>query len=171
MSERFTRDNAIGKALADWWKGLEEDRASRAILRRAASPTEVVLSAPYQHLYRSLRAMGWNPDDKPWLDDKLATAVGLLVHVKTDSPGLTVPKAMGHNKAGEGSPAVSELRFLRLLDSRDLDGLYGSLRRVLPLMEHKVDVLLLTNDVLFWGDEVRKRWAYAYYERLASASA
>lgn len=170
MSERFTRDNAIGKVLAEWWQGLEDDRASRAILRRATRPTEVALSAPYQRLYRHLRAVGWNPDDKTWLDDKLATAIGLLAHVKEDSPGLKPPKAMSQKKAGEDRPAVSELRFLRLLDSRDLDGLYDGLRRVLPLMERRVDVLAFANDLLNWGDEVKKSWAYAY-EWPARASA
>jgi CRISPR system Cascade subunit CasB len=72
MSERFERDKPIGKALAEWWQGLENDRASRAILRRAAGPTEVALSAPYQRLYRRLQLQGWNPDSKAYLDDRLA---------------------------------------------------------------------------------------------------
>jgi len=37
MSDRFTRDNAFGKILLEWWQKLEDDRASRAILRRARS--------------------------------------------------------------------------------------------------------------------------------------
>ena len=123
MSERFERDKPIGKALAEWWQGLENDRASRAILRRAAGPTEVALSAPYQRLYRRLQLQGWNPDSKAYLDDRLAAAVGLLAHVREDSPGLSPAKSMSQRKAGDDRLAVSELRFLRLLDARDIDGI------------------------------------------------
>ncbi len=162
MSERFERDKPIGKALAEWWQGLENDRASRAILRRAAGPTEVALSAPYQRLYRRLQLQGWNPDSKAYLDDRLAAAVGLLAHVREDSPGLSPAKSMSQRKAGDDRLAVSELRFLRLIDARDIEALYDSLRRVLPLMDGRVDVLALTNDLLQWGEQVKKRWAYAY---------
>lgn len=162
MSEYFTRDNAIGKILVNWCQGLEDDRASRAILRRAASPTEVALSAPYQRLYRELRQAHWNPDGKPYLNDRLAAAVGLLAHVTVDEPGLTPAKAMSDDKGSKDRPPVSELRFLRLLDAPDMPGLYDALRRVLPLMEHKVDVLMFANDILRWNDETRKRWAYDY---------
>lgn len=34
MPDRFSRDNAYGTILLDWWQKLEDDRASRAILRR-----------------------------------------------------------------------------------------------------------------------------------------
>ena len=51
---------------------------------------------------------------------------------------------------------------LRGLDARDIEALYDSLRRVLPLMDGRVDVLALTNDLLQWGEQVKKRWAYAY---------
>lgn len=173
MSEYFSRENAVGKILVEWCKGLDNDRASRAILRRAASPTEVALSAPYQRLFRRLREAHWNPDGKPYLNDRLAAAVGLLAHVRDDIPDLTPAKAMGKKKEGaaEDRPPVSEPRFLRLLDAPDIAGLYDGLRRVLPLMEHKVDVLRLTNDLLSWNDETRKRWAYAYYEWLARSNA
>ena len=39
---------ALGRVLLAWWNGLDDDRGSRAILRRAASPTQVALTAPYQ---------------------------------------------------------------------------------------------------------------------------
>ena len=58
MSDRFSRDNAYGTMLFDWWQKLEDDRASRAILRRAPSVTAVTLSAPYQRLHRRFHAAG-----------------------------------------------------------------------------------------------------------------
>lgn len=161
MSDRFTRDNAIGKILLSWWQGLAEDRASRAVLRRAGDTTAVVLSAPYQHLFRRLSAAGWNEGKAAYLDDRLAAAIGLLVHVEHDGP-LSPAKAMSHKAAGEERPAVSELRFMRLLESDSADSLLTGLRRALPLMEQRIDVIALANDILFWGDRVKKNWAYDY---------
>ncbi len=59
-------------------------------------------------------------------------------------------------------PAFSELRFRRLLDSPSIDEVFIGLRRALPLVAYQANVLELANDVLFWGDGVKKRWAYTY---------
>lgn len=153
---------AIGSVLLAWWKGLEDDRASRAILRRASSPTLVAFTAPYQRLYRRLQAAGWPADARPRDNDRLAAIVGLLAHVKENESRL-VPEAMSQRDEGGDRPQVSELRFLRLLDAPGPDALYSGLRRVLPLMKHRIDVLALANDFLHWGDAVKKRWAYGYH--------
>lgn len=161
MSDRFTRDNAYGTILLDWWQKLEDDRASRAILRRAPTITTVTLSAPYQRLFRRFQAAKWNPDGIASRNDRLAAIVGLLAHVTQDQPGSPA-KAMSHKAPGEDRPLVSELRFTRLLESPDVEVLFSGLRRVLPLMEHRIDIIALANDVLHWGDKVKKDWAYAY---------
>lgn len=161
MSDRFSRDNAFGKILLEWWQKLEDDRASRAILRRAPTVTAVALSPPYQRLFRRFQGAGWNTDNVIWRNDRLAAIVGLLAHVSEDRPGAPA-KAMSHKAPGEDRPLVSELRFTRLLESPDADSLFVGLRRVLPLMEHRVDVIALANDILHWGDKVKKDWAYAY---------
>jgi CRISPR system Cascade subunit CasB len=152
---------AIGNVLLAWWQGLEEDRAARAILRRASSPTLVAFTAPYQRLHRRLQAAGWPVDARPQDNDRLAAIVGLLAHIKENISG-PVPVAMSLCNKGEDRPPVSELRFLRLLDAPDHDALYASLRRVLPLMKHRIDVLALADDLLYWSDDVKKRWAYGY---------
>lgn len=161
MSDRFARENALGKTLLEWWQGLEDDRASRAVLRRASTVTAVALSPPYQRLFRRLQTVGWNADGVASRNDRLAAIVGLLARVREDRPG-PVAKAMSHKTPGEDRPLVSELRFTRLLESPDVDSLYLGLRRVLPLMDHHIDVIALANDVLHWGDKVKKDWAYAY---------
>lgn len=161
MSDRFSRENAFGTILLEWWQKLEDDRASRAILRRAPTITAVTLSAPYQRLFHRFQAARWNPDGSASRDDRLAAIVGLLAHVTQDQPGPPA-KAMSHKAPGDDRPPVSELRFTRLLESPDVDSLFASLRRVLPLMEHRIDVIALADDILFWGDDRKKRWAYAY---------
>lgn len=161
MSDRFSRDNAYGTILLNWWQKLEDDRASRAILRRAPTVTAVALSAPYQRLYRRFQTAGWNADGVSTRDDRLAAIVGLLAHVTQDQPGSPA-EAMSDRPRGEDRPQVSELRFVRLLESPDVESLYLGMRRVLPLMEHRIDIIALANDILHWGDRVKKNWAYTY---------
>lgn len=161
MSIRFNKETAIGKMLFEWWERLDDDRASRAILRRASTITAVSLSPPYQRLYRRLRGAGWADETRAYHNDRLAAVVGLLAHVKQDDE-RSLAKGMSRHDEGGDRPCVSELRFRRLLESPDLDALFIGLRRVLPLMNHGINVLGLANDLVHWGDDVKKRWAYSY---------
>ena len=161
MTDRFTRDNTMGKILLDFWQRLANDRASRAVLRRSPTVTAVTLSPPYQRLFRRFQAAGWNSDNEAWRNDRLAAIVGVLAHVHENQAGPP-GKAMSDRSPDEDRPSVSELRFSRLLESTDIDALFTGLRRVLPLMEHRIDVITLANDILHWGDKVKKDWAYAY---------
>lgn len=164
----------LGKCLLDWWQGLEDDHASRAILRRANSVAAVALKVPYQQLYRRLMNVGWPEASPEYRNDHLAALVGLLAHVRGDVDGkiqkngvISFPEAMSVKKKDTDRPVVSELRFLRLLDSPGLEDLFTGLRRVLPLLAKtadgkSLDVLMLAEDVLSWSDAVKKRWAYSY---------
>lgn len=156
------REHGAGAALLEWWEELEDRRADRAILRRAPDITAVSISAPYQRCYR--RLLGYEPAlEAPPLRDRLAAAVGLLAHVKVDSPDDSVPARLSARAAGDDQPAVSQLRFVRLLESPDIDSLFTGLRRALPLTGHTMNVIALTHDLLFWGDGVKKAWAYGYH--------
>ena len=159
MKRTFEKEYGAGKVLHDWWKGLDGDRASRAILCRAHDITAVTLTAPYQRIYRQLCDAGWSDRRR---DDALATVIGLLAHVKEHDDGTPLATSMGQRVDGRDRPCVSELRFRRLLDAPDVEALFGGLRRALPLMNHRIDVLELANDVVEWGDQVKKNWAYSY---------
>lgn len=149
-----------GKMLHDWWQGLEDDRASRAVLRRGASLNAVALSDAYQRFYRYMLACNaWPEDAAPWQNDKLAAIAGLLAHVKTEST-QRLPIQM--SELNGDKPQVSELRFSSLLKVQTTDDLFVSLRRILPLIDKKSDIYQLANDVYFWGDNTKKQWAYSY---------
>ena len=152
----FAQHEGRGKVLFDWWKGLDEDRASRAVLRRASSPTEVALPPAYQRMCRRRGVLDWTE----WQQDRFAVVVGVLAHIKSHD-ARPPAKAMSQHSAAEDRPPVSELRFMRLLDAPDSEALFSGVRRVLPLMG-SVDVIALANDLMFWGDAVKKRWAYGY---------
>lgn len=150
-----------GKTLLAWWKDLDDNRAARAVLRRASNVTEVTLTPHYQKLYRRLCAVGWDDAGRPYWRDGLAAAVGLLAHVEQDvdnKPAFTMSELV---KGSDRIP-VSPLRFMRLLESPDIEALFTGLRRVLPLMGNRANVLALSNDVVQWGDAVKKQWAYDY---------
>lgn len=154
------------KALVGWWHSVNSDKASgsaradRAVLKRAGSVQAVVVTPAYQRVYAALKkAHGdrWSPDG----EDRIAAIVGLSAHVKKLSD-FSLPKAMSAQPQGTDRNPVSELRFRRLLDSPDIDALFIGLRRVLPLIDYAVRLEALANDVFYWGDSVKKRWAYDY---------
>jgi len=156
----FRPETALGQVLLRWWQGLDNHRGSRAELRRAHDLTAIALTGAYQHLYRALLTAGWPEDDRPetnWRNERLAAIAGLLAQVKRlDDRSLPVALSEGER------PSFSELRFRRLLDSPSIDEVFTGLRRALPLVAYQANVLELANDLLFWGDGVKKRWAYSY---------
>ncbi len=164
----FRPETSLGQALLRWWQGLDNHRGSRAELRRAHDLTAISLTGGYQHLYRTLLAAGWPEEDKPennWRNERLAAIAGLLAQVKKlDDRSLPVAMSVGER------PLFSELRFRRLLDSPSIDEVFTGLRRALPLVAYQANVLELANDVLFWGDGVKKRWAYTYHWPAKSAA-
>jgi CRISPR system Cascade subunit CasB len=152
-------DSALGKGLKEWWTGLENDRASRAMLRRCATLDEIVLSPAYQRFYRYMLARGWPIKAANWQDDKLAAIAGLAACVKVDTD-TNAPYQMSESDGDR--PVVSELRFRAILKIDTTEDLYTALRRVLPLMGHKTSLVQLANDVFWWGDTTKKHWAYSY---------
>ena len=161
MSNDFRKNPRLAAALRGWWSGLDDDRAARAELRRAHDITAVSLTPAYQRAYRRLREAGWDVEGASPLNDRLAAVIGLLAHVKTDGD-QSPAQAMSRDDSGGGRPPVSPLRFQWLLEAPDLDALFIGLRRTLPLVNHQISITALANDILFWGDKVKKNWAYAY---------
>lgn len=145
--------------LQKWWADLKLDVGDRAILRRCATLDEVAMSAPYQRFYRYMLGCGWPDDANETQRDGLAAIAGLMAHVKA-SQGGRLPEAM--SPLGADKPLVSEMRFRALLRIDAVDDLFAGLRRVLPIIGHQANVSMLANDVYWWGDGVKKEWAYGY---------
>jgi CRISPR system Cascade subunit CasB len=150
----------FAKPLFDWWQGLEDnDRASRAVLRRCATLDAVTLSDAYQRFYRYMLARGWPENASEWQRDKLAAIAGLVAHVKKEDT-QRLPIRMSELKGDR--PLVSEMRFRNLLKVETTDDLFTSLRRILPLVDHQADIKRLADDVYGWNDNIKKQWAYSY---------
>lgn len=102
--------------------------------------------------------------EEVYLDEmRLMPILGLLSHVKSHDEERSIAAAMAQSK--NESPIVSELRFQRLLQSRDRKELYPLLLRGIKLLGNNVNVNDLIKSVYFWGDSCKKRWAFDYYRR------
>lgn len=160
---------AVVGAFLHWWERISRDsaggidKADRAVLRRCATPTAVACTGAYQRVYHAMLAAHEGPPWTSWQQDRLAALAGLAAHIKRSS-NRSLPQEMHQHPEGGERNRVSELRFKRLLESPDVDSLFTGLRRVLPLIEHQVDLASMASDLFRWNDAVRKRWAYAYYD-------
>jgi len=155
MSIEFSEKSTVGSVLSVWWRQLEDDRGARAELRRCRNVDEVVMTAVFQCLCSRLRPAF--AQQSHW-EERLAAIAGLLSHIKTTEPGLRLARQMS-----EGNPpVVSELRFRRLLQ-RDRAELYPAMIRILRMLKGKADIQDLAYAVFYWGNSVKKEWAYAYF--------
>lgn len=181
---RFEPGRPEGDALLAWWRDLhghteEADeqpeapgkpaprprppnyRGDRAELRRCAELTAVVLTPAYQRLYYALRNIEGlrSPHEV-----RLATVAGVLAWVRAPHPE-PFARHMAQSRGDAGSPPrVSELRFRRLLRIREPAELYPILVRLVRLLDDTADILSLARGAYGWGDELRKRWAYDYFD-------
>lgn len=170
MSEKFSPDFLLGKELAEWWLKLKDDTASRAELRRCDSIAEVVMTPVFQRLCQRLKHHFKNDND--W-QDRLAAIVGLASHLKYDqvssvlaSGNKRVEKLVEQMAQATGDrPVVSELRFRRLLQ-RERNDLYAPMIRILRMLKGQANLYGLAESVFFWGEGIKKRWAYAYFPKV-----
>jgi len=169
MSIEFTPQSELGKALAEFWLGLKDNSGARAELRGCNGVGEVVMTPTFQRFCQK-RLREIFRDETMW-EDRMAAVVGLLSHLKFDAEyevlGGKEPfvdlfaKQMAHMVSAD-RPLVSELRFRRLLQN-ERDELYTSLIRIIRMMKGGANLYGLAQSVYFWGDGVKKRWAYAYF--------
>ena len=107
-------------------------------------------------------------------EDRMAAIVGLIAHLKyeaessvLDAKGNAVDLFAGQMAflVSADRPLVSELRFRRLLQN-DREDLYQSMIRIIRMMKGRASLYGLAQSVFFWGDGIKKRWAYAYFPKV-----
>lgn len=150
------KDPAAGIILT-WWSGLEEDRGSRAELRRCHTMTEVMFCPSFHRLYQSLAAEGRVSREG------VALIAGVLSHVKSPQAHEKLGKLMA-DKRSSSIPKVSESRFRRLLRITDRDELFQQIIRIVALLGGSVHVNEVSEIVYYWNDSTRRNLAFAYYE-------
>lgn len=165
------KDEDERQALIAWWHWLDDNRGERAVLRRAASADDILLTPAFA---RFLAFMPERWSTPQYLFDS-AMVAGLLTRVKENEHKNTFAKALALPKQGGSKAAMSELRFLQLQKSRDPDEFFLRVSRAIALLGGRVHILSLADGVLHWLLEHRRvidreptkrlavRWATDYY--------
>ena len=143
--------NFDSQIVLDWWNKLKDDSGSRAELRRASGPTEVVFQPVFHELVGKLESAK---------HEALACVSGLCAHVKEHAGGSSLAKQM----AEYGK--ISDLRFRRLLAILNLDDLYRVMIRIIRLLGNSVNIASLAEIVYWWNDRTKKELAFEYYKYL-----
>jgi len=164
--------------LQNWHRRLDDNRGGRARLRRAERPEDILLTDAFFN-FLQLMPEGWR-ERMPMLTS--AAVAGLLSHVKKDRQALSrgyQPKDKNKPKhiasfaeqlatpAKNKKPSMSELRFQQLQKSPTTDDFYRRVLRAIRLLDGKVNILSLTNDIIHWHREFDNQIARKPTNRLA----
>ena len=169
----FTPDSPAGQVLADWWRNLESNRGARAELRRARSPEDAALIPATIDLITRLRATPVT-ENRGW-EDRIPAIAGLAARLDHNAASevlaapdrQALPKRMASTKGDR--PRVSELRFRRLLQC-SRDDLYRPMIRILAQLDHKAGLFDLADAIFWWGPQIHKTWAFAYFPALKKSA-
>jgi len=172
MSVKFSPSSELGKVLTEFRLDLEDKRGARAELRRCKSVSEVMMTATFLRFCQA-KLHPLMKDEQGW-EERMAAIVGLIAHLKHEAESSVLNKKgdvvdqfawqMAELVSGD-RPLVSELRFRRLLQNDRAD-LYQSMIRILRMMKGSANLYGLAQSVFFWGDGIKKRWAYAYFSKV-----
>jgi len=173
--------------LQRWHRRLDDNRGDRARLRRAERPEDILLTDAFFNFLQKM--------PESWREKMLTSAAvaGLLSHVKKDRQALSrgyQPKDKKKPRniasfaeqlatpAKSKKPSMSELRFQQLQKSPTTGDFYRRVLRAIRLLDGKVNILSLANDIIHWHQELdnqidRKptnrlavRWATDYFTAL-----
>ena len=189
MSEYRFLTLAEINALQRWHRWLDDNRGDRARLRRAERPEDILLTDAFFYFLQRM------PED--WRERMpiftSAAVAGLLSHVKEDSQALSrgyQPKDKNKQRnmasfaeqlatsAKSKRPPMSELRFQQLQKSRTTDDFFRRILRAIHLLDGKVNIPSLANDIIQWHQEFNNqinrkpsnrlavRWATDYFTAL-----
>jgi CRISPR system Cascade subunit CasB len=145
--------------LIAWHHQLHNDkyRSHRALLRRCATPQEVLMEAPFYDLYALLQPKLEKICLEKDLEDHglmaIATIAGLLAHVKKhDENKKSFASQLGE---GKDKPVLSEFRFKQLQKSRNWEEFYRRLRRAIGMLKDaNTNIVSLSDDILHWAKDL-----------------
>lgn len=151
-----------GQVILSWWgRRLNSEtgaaRKARAQLRRATSLSEVLMLDVTHDLQGHL-GRDFSKGDGP----RRLALVAVTVAGLDSSVRASLPRRFGE-KDGD-NPRLSPMRFQRILRAADDWELAIRLRRALPIVGRKANVAGLGADLLRWGEDVRTRWCFDYFD-------
>jgi CRISPR system Cascade subunit CasB len=148
-----------------WWASHvrpEDDtgaaKRTRAALRRVDVPMDAVAIEAVHALEAALAEAGHSLRRAPARLTLLAVALG---HVKEHRQGHRAALAFGE-PLGERR-RLGAIRFEALIRATGPDDLLRPLVRALAVVDGRVDVAALADDLFHWSDGPRNRWCFDYY--------
>jgi CRISPR system Cascade subunit CasB len=159
----FKRGSSPAEALVNWHKALESDTGGRAELRRVKEPSEAVFIPAFHRLRRAIERAAPSVDLADRLD-RLSTIACTVARVRDDIQSRNLGSLLASSKEGSTRPRVSELRFRRLLEGKSTADLALQLRRIVALLDERVDIVALADTIYWWrSDRTRQSLAYDYF--------
>jgi CRISPR system Cascade subunit CasB len=166
------------KALLTWWGWLDDhSRGDRAVLRRASSPDDVLLTPAFAHFLQKMPTR-WVENKAIRLSDAAMVAAVVARVKKHDGSKKSFATSLASAKEGGSKAAMSELRFQQLQKSRTPEEFFPRLCRAIDLLGGRVNIISMADDALHWLSENRSgpaskpdkrlavRWASDYYAAL-----
>ena len=155
------QEQSVGSVCRGWWHrwvGADDGaaRAARAQLRRVTAPLEAALIPAVHDLNAALAGIGHDLRSDPARLALIATALAACPH----PTGRRAARAFGLPKE---QPALSALRFNRLVRETDPMRLRQPLIRALAQVGGQVDVKTLADDLFWWTEKTRTRWTFEYF--------
>ena len=148
-----------------WHKGLQDNPGRRAELRRAKTLEEVFFAPAYHDLRLRLAHTRWRDPLR------IALIAAVAVRVKDHVPATHGERAVGaafqmaQRRKGSDTARVSDLRFRRLLATREPDKLFQTVPRFVALVDGRIDLADVATRLYFWNNpRTRRAWALEYYE-------
>lgn len=136
-------------------------RATRARLRRAKSPLEIIQEPEALRLVAMLSGGHGGAD-------RVAVLAGVLAFVE-EKDERKIARAIGRSSLDDDDAVVSEIRFRRLLQTPGRE-LLDPMRRIVRMNKGKANVRDMSDSVLYWGERVRRCWIFDYYGVSAGAA-
>ncbi|PCK01708.1 MAG: type I-E CRISPR-associated protein Cse2/CasB [Alteromonadaceae bacterium] len=162
--------------LKSWWVWLDDNCGDRAILRRASSPDDILLSEAFSKFIKQMPATWLSGERIQYTDASMIAAV--VARIKVHNEKQSFAKSLAVPSGDKSNHPLSELRFSQLQKSRSEQEFFTRICRAIQLIGGKVNIISITEDMLQWLLEFRQgqarkpqqrlavRWANDYYANL-----
>ena len=180
MNENYYLTSEASKSLQKWYQGLDSSRGDRARLRRAERPEDILFTNAF---FNFIQQMPEDFPEKTAYSQRMfvkAAIAGIVSHVKENETSGRFAQQLATAVKGQKA-AMSETRFQQLQKSRTTDDFYRRMIRAVRLLNGRVNIVSLANDIIHWHKEYNQpfdrepanrlavRWATDYYTTLQTA--
>ena len=152
------------EVIENWWDENREYKATMAELRRCHNPLDVLFIPAGINFVRLAGRLGGK------FELYAAALAAVLAHVKENiqSEDGKPARAIGYknlpgNERESERPLWPEPRFRRLMQIDRPEELMTYMVRLVRHLGGQVNITNLSDSMLWWDDETKRKWAHSYY--------